>query len=98
VQEFASYARLVKCSRASSGKTLGTGGAKIGNVHLKWALSEAAVLFLRANPRAQGLLQRLRRKHGRAKALSILAHKIGRAIYHMLRTETVFDMYKFLAA
>ena len=28
VQEFASYARLVKCSRASSGKTLGTGGAK----------------------------------------------------------------------
>jgi transposase len=98
VQEFASYARLVKCSRTSSGKNLGTGGAKIGNVHLKWALSEAAVLFLRGNPRAQGLLQKLRRKHGRAKALSILAHKLGRAVYHMLRTDTVFDMNKFLAA
>jgi transposase len=98
VQQFASYARLVKCSRQSSGKSLGTGGAKIGNVHLKWALSEAAVLFLRANPRAQGFLQRLRRKHGRAKALSILAHKLGRTVYHMLRTETVFDMNKFLAA
>ena len=47
VQEFASYARLVKCQKQSGGKTLGTGGAKMGNVHLKWAFSEAAVLFLR---------------------------------------------------
>lgn len=98
VQNFASYARLVKCARESSGKRLGTGGAKIGNVHLKWALSEAAVLFLRGNPRAQGFLQKLRRKHGRAKALSILAHKLGRAVYHMLQRGTVFDMQKFLAS
>jgi transposase len=98
VQDFASYARLVKCSRSSSGKHLGTGGAKIGNVHLKWAFSEAAVLFLRANPKAQAFLQKLRRKHGRAKALSILAHKIGRAVYHMLQRSTVFDMHKFLTA
>ena len=47
VQEFASYARLVKCQQQSAGKMLGTGGAKMGNVHLKWAFSEAAVLFLR---------------------------------------------------
>jgi len=47
VQEFASYARLVKCVHQSAGKKLGTGGAKMGNVHLKWAFSEAAVLFLR---------------------------------------------------
>src|SRR4029077_4523131 len=39
VQEFASYARLVKCAKQSAGKTLGTGGAKMGNVHLKWAFS-----------------------------------------------------------
>jgi transposase len=97
VQDFASYARLVKCSRESSGKRLGTGGAKIGNVHLKWALSEAAVLFLRANPRAQAFLQKLRRKHGRGKALSILAHKLGRAVYFMLQRDMVFDMQKFLA-
>jgi len=97
VQDFASYARLVKCSRESSGKRLGTGGAKIGNVHLKWALSEAAVLFLRSNPRAQAFLQKLRRKHGRGKALSILAHKLGRAVYFMLQRDKVFDMQKFLA-
>jgi transposase len=42
VQEFASYARLVKCTHQSAGKTRGTGGAKMGNVHLQWAFSEAA--------------------------------------------------------
>jgi len=47
VQEFASYARLIKCAKESAGKKLGTSGAKMGNVHLKWAFSEAAVLFLR---------------------------------------------------
>jgi transposase len=35
VQEFVSYARLVKCKKQSGGKTLGTSGAKMGNVHLK---------------------------------------------------------------
>ena len=46
VQEFASYSRLVKCQKSSVGKVLGTSGNKIGNAHLKWAFSEAAVLFL----------------------------------------------------
>ena len=98
VQDFASYARLVKCARESAGKILGTGGSKIGNVHLKWAFSEAAVLFLRKNPKGQRYRARLERKHGKAKALSILAHKLGRAVYFMLQRETVFDMHKFLAA
>ncbi len=98
VQDFASYARLVKCSKESGGKKLGTGGRKIGNVHLKWAFSEAAVLFLRNNPQGQALLAKLRRKHGKGKALSILAHKLGRATYHLLQREIVFDMTQFLAA
>jgi len=42
VQNFASYARSVKCSKESGGKRLGTSGQKIGNAHLKWAFSEAA--------------------------------------------------------
>jgi len=37
VQDFLSYSRLVKCEHSSAGKKLGTGGAKIGNAHLKWA-------------------------------------------------------------
>ncbi len=98
VQEFASYARLIKCTKESGGKKLGTGGAKMGNVHLKWAFSEAAVTFLRHNRAGKQLLTRLEKTHGKGKALSILAHKIGRAVYYMLSRGTVFSMEKFLAA
>jgi transposase len=98
VQEFASYARLVKCGHQSAGKKLGTGGAKMGNVPLKWAFSEAAVLFLRHTKDGKKLLAGIEQKHGKGKALSILAHKIGRAVYYMLSRGTVFSMEKFLAA
>ena len=96
VQDFVSYARLVKCSKESAGKRHGSSGAKIGNVHLKWAFSEASVLFLRANPAGQRYADKLTSKHGKAKALSILAHKLGRAVYYMLKRDKAFDMNKFL--
>ena len=96
VQDFLSYARLVKSQKSSAGKVTGTSGAKIGNAHLKWAYSEAAVLFLQKNPRGQHLIHRLRSKHGRGKALSILAARLGRASYYMLRRSTAFDMDRFL--
>jgi transposase len=98
VQDFVSYCRLVKCAKESAGKKLGTGGKKIGNVHLKWAFSEAAVLFLRNNPKGQKFLARLTRKHGKGKALSILAHKLGRAAYFLMSRKGSFKMNKFLVA
>jgi transposase len=98
VQEFASYARLVKCVHTSAGKIQGSGGAKMGNVHLKWAFSEAAVLFLRHAPGGKKLLGQIEKKHGKGKALSILAHKIGRAVFYMLARGTVFSLDKFRAA
>jgi len=97
VQDFLSYARLVKCEHSSAGKRLGRGGAKIGNVHPKWAFSEAAALFLRNNPEGQRHLRRLAGRHGKAKALSILAAKLGRAVYLLLSKERVFEMQRFLA-
>ena len=97
VQDFASYARLVKCAKESAGKHYGSSGKKIGNRHLKWAFSEAAALFLKGNPPAQRYKQRLASKHGKSKALSILAHKLGRTVYYMLRRNQAFDMNRFLA-
>jgi len=96
VQKFASYARLVKCKAESAGKSYGTQGNKIGNAHLKWAFSEAAVLYLRGNEKAQHYLLKLQKRMSKAKALSALAHKLGRCIYFMLKNETVFDESKFL--
>ncbi|WP_433923861.1 IS110 family transposase [Vreelandella sp. 21] len=98
VQKFASYSRLIKCKAESAGKTYGTQGNKIGNAHLKWAFSEAAVLYLRGNPDAQKLLQRFQKRMSKAKALSALAHKLGRAVYFMLKNEKVFDEQRFLTS
>ena len=97
VQDFVSYCRLVKCAKESAGKRYGTSGSKIGNAYLKWAFSEAAVLFLRANPAGQKYLARLEKTHSKGKALTVLAHKLARAVYYILKRHTAFDMHKFLS-
>ena len=96
VQKFASYCRLVKCKAESAGKVYGTLGNKIGNGHLKWAFSEAAVLYLRGNDKARRYLDKLQKRMSKAKALSVLAHKLGRCVYYMLKNKTVFDDERFL--
>ena len=97
VQQFLSYSRLVKCQRESAGKVSGTSGSKIGNVHLKWAFSEAAVHFLSRSDDAPRLVARLERQHGKPKALSILAARLGRAVYFMLARKQAFDATRFRA-
>jgi transposase len=96
VQDCVSSCRLVKCAKESAGKRYGTAGTKIGNASLKWAFSEAAVLFLRDNSAGQKYLTRLAKKHGQGKALTLLAQKLGRAVYDMLKRQQAFDMHKFL--
>ena len=95
VQDFLSYCRLVKPTRESAGKIQGHSGRKIGNAHLKWAFGELATTFLRANPRAQSLHEQLKKKHGKGKALSILAAKLARAVYFMLSRGRVFEADRF---
>jgi transposase len=92
---FLSYARLVRCLHESAGKKLGSGGQKIGNAHLRWAFAEAACLFLRASERAKRWEQRQAAQRGDGKALAILAAKLGRAVYHMLRKREAFDEGRF---
>ena len=96
VQKFASYARLVKCKAESAGKSYGTQGNKIGNAHLKWAFSEASVHYLKGNDKAKKYLIQLQKRMSKGKALSVLAHKLGRCVYFMLKNETVFNEKQFL--
>ncbi len=86
----------MKCNAESAGKSYGTQGNKIGNAHLKWAFSELAVLYLRGNDNAKNYLIKLQKRMSKAKALSVLAHKLGRCVFFMLKNETVFDEDKFL--
>ena len=93
--EFLSYARRVRPKKTSNGKVTGGGGAKIGNAHLKWAFSEAACLLARESDQAKRFLARKEKQHGKPKALGILAARLGRAVYHMLRQKRAFDVKRF---
>ena len=95
VGQFLSYARLVRGEHESAGKKLGWGSKKIGNAHLRWAFAEAACLFLRGSERARQWKQKQEKKHGSAKVLGILAARLARAVYHMLRKHEAFDEERF---
>ena len=82
--------------QTSDNKRAGVGNRKAGNAWLKWAFSEAAVLSAQKDERIGGLFNRLAARLGKAKAYSALAHKLGRAFYHMLHTKEVFDVNRFV--
>jgi transposase len=93
VRNFVSYCRLVRPKHESNGKTTAaTKKKKIGSAPLRWALGEAACLMLRELPQAKTLVARLEKKHGKAKALAILAAKLARAVYWMLKRQEAFDV------
>jgi len=97
VGDFLSYARLVTPKQTSDGKVTGHSGAKIGNVHLKWAFSEAVLWMLRNSDDAKALVKRKEKKYGKARAMTMLARKIARAVYQMLKRKEPFDAVKFFA-
>ena len=98
VGNFVSYARLVRCSHESAGKKSPGKGNKIGNAHLKWAFSEAAILMMREIPQAARFVARKEKQHGKAKAISILAARLGRSVYYMLKRKEAFDEKRMFGA
>jgi transposase len=96
VQNFCSYARLIKPTKESVGKTTGKGNKKMGNAYLKWAFGEATLLLIRECPEVKQLHNKLKNKHGKARALAIISHKLGRAVYYMLKNNQTFDVKKFI--
>jgi transposase len=97
VGEFLSYARLVP-KQTSDGKVTGHGGGKIGNAHLKWAFSEAVLWMLRYSEDAKAYLKCKEKKYGKSRAMTMLARKIARAVYQMLKRKESFDAVKFFTS
>jgi transposase len=98
IGDFTSYDRLVKCAHESAGKRIGGRNNNTGNAHLKWAFGEAACLFLRESDQAKTWHQRLVSTYGKAEALSIIAQRLGRTAYTILKRRTPFDREKFFAS
>ena len=100
VKEFLSYCRLVRGTVASAGKIKGLRGAKLGNPYLRWAFGEAAVIAKRDHAIIGPLSQRLeaRMAGNKFKANTVLAIKLARAVYFMLKNKTIFDPERLVAA
>lgn len=100
VKNFLSYCRLVKGTVASAGKIKGLRGAKLGNPYLRWAFGEAAVIAKRDHtiigPLAQSLETRM--AGNKFKANTVVAIKLARAVYFMLKNKTVFDPERLATA
>jgi transposase len=71
VQDFTSYSRLIRPKKTSAGKCYGTGNGRIDNSYLKWAFSEAVMLFVRETREVPPYIRRLERKYGKDKAKGI---------------------------
>ena len=97
VQDFSSYARLIRPKKVSDGKWAGYSNSKIGNHHLKWAIKEATILFLRECEQAKQYKNKMAKKYNEGKALGILTHKLGRAIFFMIKNKKAFDMNIFFS-
>lgn len=100
VKDFLSYSRLVKGTVASAGKIKGLRGAKLGNPYLRWAFGEGAVIAKRDHEVIGPLFQRLEARMGgnKFKANAVIANKLGRAAYFMLKNHTTFDADRLVAA
>ncbi len=51
--------------------------------------------MLRDSPEAKYYVGKMERKYNKGKALGIFAHKLGRAIFFMLKNKEAFDMKRF---
>lgn len=95
VEEFCNYSRLIPCDTESAGKVVGKQGRKMGNQYLKWAFSQAVVVAKRRDPMKK-YAENLTAKHGKTKANAMIAHRLGRTVYYLLKRGQVFDMKQFL--
>jgi len=96
VQQFSSYAGLIKCERESAGKNTGGAKGKIRNAYLKHAFSEIILTAQVGSPKIKKYYEKIKSKHGQKKARAMIAHKFGVAIYFMIKNGEVFDENRFV--
>jgi transposase len=94
---YASYCRCVNSIRESNGKKKGTGNRKAGNKYLSWAFSEAAHYLIRFDARAKSFYERKKQKRNGIVAVRAIAHKLARAVFHMLTNKQAFDIERMFS-
>ena len=92
VGNYSSYARCVPSTKISNNKTKGQGNTKNGNRYLAMAFTEAAHYAAIWNPTIKQYYQRKCKKSPVMVAKKAIANKLTRACYHMLKTNTLFNL------
>ncbi len=59
------------------------------------AFGEVACHFVKVSARGKQWKQKYASKRGKGKAMAVLAAKLGRSVYHLLRKEEAFDEERF---
>lgn len=95
-QNYASYARVVRCHQTSGGKITGIKNQNIGNPYLKYAFSAVIISAQQKSERIGKHYKKLESKYGKKKARARMAHKFNTAVYYMLKNRIPFDEEKFL--
>lgn len=91
VGNYLSYCGLADSRRMSNEKLKGRGNAKNRNKYLRWAYGEAAIAGLR-RPRIRTCHDRLVRKKGPIKAKAIVASKLARISFKLMKDPSlIFD-------
>jgi transposase len=91
---FASYCRCVDAKRLSNGRKKSDNNGKNGNRYLAWAFVEAAHFAVRYYPDAKRFYDRKTAKTNSIVAIKAVAHKLARAVFHVLRDQEPFDSKK----
>lgn len=94
VGHYASYCRCVPSQKLSNGKRKGKGNRKNGNRYLAWAYIEAAHFLVRYCPAARCYYQRKRARSQAMVALKVVAHKLARATYYVMRDGVPFEVQR----
>ena len=91
VGNYLSYCGLVESKRMSNEKVKGHGNAKNRNKYLRWAYGEAVIGALK-NPRIRRYHDRLIKKKGPVKAKAIVASKLARVSFLLMKDSAlVYD-------
>lgn len=95
VRNFSSYCGFVPPSRVSAGKNYGDKGKNKCNGRLRQTFQIAAICFIRYSKTGRTYNEKIKRQHSSKASKNIIAHKIARTVYYMLRNNKEFDVIRF---
>lgn len=77
-----------------TGESLHMGKMKDGNVKVRWIMSQAANVASRCDPRMKAFYQRKLKRHNHNVAITHVANKMLRVLWHMLKQDRLYNERK----